>query len=117
MNHPNSALHGVAGANHATPPTHEQIAALAFSLHLQHGRPQGRAREDWLEAEQSLLRLPAHPPASEPARHEGSTPGVSTRLIEHPHARDERHSPDRREIRQMNTGHRPASRASQRPAE
>lgn len=117
MNHSNSALPGVAGANHATPSTHEQIAALAFSLHLKHGRPEGRAREDWLEAEQLLLRLPANPPASLPARHKDSTSGVSTRLIEHPHGRDERHSPDRREIRQMNTSRRPASRESQRPAE
>jgi len=115
MNQPHAVL--VAGPHPATAPTHEQIAALAFSLHLQHGRPQGRDWEDWLEAEQLLLRLPANPPASLPARHEDSTSGVSTHLIEHPHARDERHSPGRREIRQMNTSRRPASRASQRPAE
>jgi hypothetical protein len=38
-------------------------------------------------------------------------------LIEHHRARDERHSPSRGEIRQMNTSRRPASRESQRPAE
>jgi hypothetical protein len=114
MKQPASVL--VAGPHPATAPTHEQIAELAFSFHLQHGRPQGRDWEDWLEAER-LLRLPATPPANELARHEDSASGVSTRLIEHHHAREERHSPSRGEIRQMNTSRRPASRESQRSAE
>jgi hypothetical protein len=115
MNQPHSV--NVAGPHPDNAPTHEQIAALAFSLHLQHGCPQGRDREDWLEAEELLLRLPANPPASEPPRHGHSTSGITTPLIEHHRARDERHSPSRGEIRQMNTSRRPASRESQRPAE
>ncbi len=114
MNPSHSAF--VAGAHPATQPSHEQIAALAFSLHVQHGRPQRHAQEDWLEAEELLLRLPANAPASLPVRHEDSTAGVGTHLIEHHHARDERHSPSRGEIRQMNTSRRPASRESQRSA-
>jgi hypothetical protein len=95
------------GSHRAKPPTHEEIAALAFSLHQQHGRPPGHDREDWLAAEQILLRA-----ASETARPEATLPAVNTQFIQHPHDRDQRHSPGRAEIRQMNTSRRPASRAS-----
>jgi hypothetical protein len=103
-----------AGANRVQPPTHEQIAALAFSLHLQRGGQQGHAEKDWLEAEQILLQLAANPPAS---RHDDSKARIDTHMVEHPHARDARHSPGRGEIRQMNTSHRPAARESLRAPE
>jgi hypothetical protein len=90
---------------------------MAFSLFLKHGGQHGRDREDWLQAEQSLLHPHSGAPvnASAPADH--WTPMVSTSMVNHPHERDARHSPSRREIRQMNTSHRPAARESQRAAE
>ncbi len=36
------------------PPTHEQITQRAHRLWLEAGRPEGQAREHWLEAERQL---------------------------------------------------------------
>jgi hypothetical protein len=38
----------------ATPPTHEQIAALAKILWVARGCPEGSPEVDWFEAEQQL---------------------------------------------------------------
>jgi len=105
-------------ATHVQQPAHEQIAALAFSIHLQHGSQHGRDEEDWLEAERMLLRPEAAAHSTASGRHDQWAPRISTPLIEHFHARDERHSPSRGEIRQMNTSHRPAARSeSQRSSD
>ena len=37
-------------------PTHDEIAQLAFSLYEARGRQDGREGEDWLRAEQELVR-------------------------------------------------------------
>ena len=37
-------------------PTHDEIAQLAFSLYESHGRQEGHELEDWLRAEQELVR-------------------------------------------------------------
>ena len=37
-------------------PTHEKIAQLAFSLYESRGRQDGHDIEDWLRAEQELVR-------------------------------------------------------------
>ena len=37
-------------------PTHDEIAQLAFSLYESRGRQDGHDVEDWLRAEQELLR-------------------------------------------------------------
>jgi len=39
-----------------TSPTHEEIAQVAFSLYESHGRQDGHHIEDWLSAEQELVR-------------------------------------------------------------
>lgn len=39
--------------------THDEIAQLAFSLYEARGRQGGHDIEDWLRAEQELLRLHA----------------------------------------------------------
>jgi hypothetical protein len=39
-----------------TAPTHDEIAHLAFSLYESRGRQDGHAMEDWLRAEQELVR-------------------------------------------------------------
>ncbi|HEU5401032.1 MAG TPA: DUF2934 domain-containing protein [Terriglobales bacterium] len=39
-----------------TSPTHDEIALLAFSLYESRGRQDGRAMEDWVQAEQQLMR-------------------------------------------------------------
>ena len=36
------------------PPTNEQVAALAYAIWLDRGRPEGRDMEHWLEAERQL---------------------------------------------------------------
>jgi hypothetical protein len=36
------------------PPTHEQITQRAHRLWIEAGRPEGQAREHWLEAERQL---------------------------------------------------------------
>ena len=38
------------------PPTHDEIAQLAFSLHEARGRQYGHYVGDWLRAEQELVR-------------------------------------------------------------
>ena len=37
-------------------PTHDEIAQLAFSLYESRGRQDGHHVEDWLRAEQELMR-------------------------------------------------------------
>ena len=37
-------------------PTHEEIAQLAYSLYESRGRQEGHQVEDWLRAEQELVR-------------------------------------------------------------
>jgi hypothetical protein len=37
-------------------PTHDEIAQLAFSLYESRGREEGHELEDWLRAEQELVR-------------------------------------------------------------
>jgi hypothetical protein len=37
-------------------PTHDEIAQLAFSLFESRGRQEGHQAEDWLRAEQELVR-------------------------------------------------------------
>jgi Protein of unknown function (DUF2934) len=39
-----------------TAPTHDEIARLAFSLYESRGRQDGHHIEDWLRAEQELVR-------------------------------------------------------------
>ena len=39
-----------------TSPTHDEIAQLAFSLFESRGRQEGHQVEDWLGAEQELVR-------------------------------------------------------------
>ena len=39
-----------------TSPTHDEIAQFAFSLYESRGRQDGRDMEDWLRAEQELVR-------------------------------------------------------------
>ena len=41
-------------ASHPIEPTHSEIAALAYQLYEARGRADGRAVDDWLEAEQRL---------------------------------------------------------------
>jgi len=38
----------------ASTPTHEQIAARAYEIFIERGRPQGRDLDHWLEAEAQL---------------------------------------------------------------
>jgi len=40
----------------ATPPTHEQIAALAKILWAERGCPEGSPEVDWFQAEQQLRK-------------------------------------------------------------
>ena len=37
-------------------PTHDEIAQLAYSLYESRGREEGHQLEDWLSAEQELVR-------------------------------------------------------------
>jgi hypothetical protein len=37
-------------------PTHDEIERLAFGLYESHGRQEGHDIEDWLRAEQELVR-------------------------------------------------------------
>jgi hypothetical protein len=41
---------------HRLSPTHEEIAQLAYSLYESRGRQEGHQLEDWLSAEQELIR-------------------------------------------------------------
>jgi len=38
----------------SSPPTYEEIAARAYDLWQEQGRPEGRERENWIEAERQL---------------------------------------------------------------
>ena len=41
---------------HRTSPTHDEIAQLAFSFYESRGRQEGHQLEDWLRAEEELVR-------------------------------------------------------------
>ena len=41
-----------------TRPTHQEIAARAYELYVQHGRRAGYDTDDWLQAEYELTQLP-----------------------------------------------------------
>jgi hypothetical protein len=41
---------------HRMSPTHDEIAQLAFNLYESRGRQDGHHMEDWLRAEQELVR-------------------------------------------------------------
>ena len=41
-----------------TTPVGDPIAALAYQIYLQEGRPQGRAAQHWAEAEAQLAAIP-----------------------------------------------------------
>jgi hypothetical protein len=43
-------------AGRRTSPTHDEVAQLAFSLHELRGRQDGHHIDDWLRAEQELVR-------------------------------------------------------------
>jgi hypothetical protein len=53
------------------PPTHDEIAAYARRIYETEGRPEGRAMEHWLQAEQQLIggrkARAAHTPTPTPA--------------------------------------------------
>ena len=39
-------------------PSHQEIAARAYELYVQHGRREGYGMDDWLQAEYELMQLP-----------------------------------------------------------
>jgi hypothetical protein len=41
----------------ATTPTHEEIALLALQYWAERGRQDGQAEQDWLRAEQELMKM------------------------------------------------------------
>jgi len=41
----------------ATTPTHEEIALLALQYWAERGHQEGQAEEDWLRAEQELMKM------------------------------------------------------------
>jgi hypothetical protein len=41
----------------ATTPTHEEIALLALQYWAERGRQDGQAEQDWLRAEQELIKI------------------------------------------------------------
>ena len=43
----------------AASPQRNEVAALAYQIYLQEGRPQGRNLQHWLEAEAQLAAVPA----------------------------------------------------------
>ena len=53
-----------AGERLRSQPTYEEIAALAYELWENRGRPPGDGREDWLEAEKQLTARQAPPRAA-----------------------------------------------------
>ena len=97
-------------------PTHDQIAAKAYELYVQHGRQEGRSEEYWLRAEQWLTEkyLRSATEASIPNQRHEIHP-VDSRP--QPYARDERGSASREEIRRETSAMRPPSRQSLRPPE
>jgi hypothetical protein len=46
--------------HHFSTPTEEEIAQCAYLIWEDEGRPAGRAREHWLQAETQLLACRAH---------------------------------------------------------
>ena len=48
-----SCCHGPSGA-----PTHEEIARAAYDIYVEHGRTQGRCKQNWLQAEEELAQSP-----------------------------------------------------------
>lgn len=47
-------------------PSYAEIAARAYELYVQHGRREGRAHEDWLQAESELLQFAMSKPVESP---------------------------------------------------
>ncbi len=60
------------------PPTHDEIAACARRIYEIEGRPEGRAMEHWLQAEQQLIgerkAKTAHTAAPAPANKASAKP-------------------------------------------
>ena len=50
---------GPCGNGQRCRPTHEEIAACAYDIYLEHGRTEGRSQQDWLQAEEELAQTPA----------------------------------------------------------
>ena len=48
------------------PPTHEEIARLAYAYWEARGHPHGSAQEDWFRAERELLRRRSYTEPSYP---------------------------------------------------
>ena len=48
------------------PPTHEEIARLAYACWEARGHPHGSAQEDWFRAERELLRRRSYAEPSYP---------------------------------------------------
>ena len=48
------------------PPTHEEIACLAYAYWEARGHPYGSAEEDWFRAERELLRRRSYTEPSYP---------------------------------------------------
>jgi hypothetical protein len=59
-------------------PTHEQIAARAYEIFVERGRPQGRDLDHWLEAE-AQLRAAANIGAKMPATQGAGRSQATTR--------------------------------------
>lgn len=51
---------------HPKPPAHEEIAALAFTLWSEQGRPDNCEEANWLKAEKQLVESSATTPVSAP---------------------------------------------------
>ena len=95
-------------------PTAEQIAVAAYQLYIENGSQDGHDFDDWICAEKLLTAIVTEKSGSadaQPARKAASlAPDLHPAAPrEHPLARDERGSPNRKEIRQMSP-RRPASR-------
>lgn len=112
------SLNGTNGhPSYSEKPTHEQVAAAAYHLYVEHGRQDGHDLDDWLRAEQLLSRqmAPRIPASPNQSNAMPSVRPVDSR--EHTVARDERGAATREEIRRQTTQMRPASRQSLRRAE
>jgi hypothetical protein len=103
-------------------PTHEQIAARAYTLYLENGCQEDHALQDWLRAEELLTMEMTEQAASSSGRTEMfRVPPPSAQRApdskESSLASHERHSASRAEIRRQTTPMRPASRQSHPNAE
>lgn len=104
----------------ADPRYREQVAALAYRLYIENGAREGCEVDDWLQAERLVAATQevaegdgrGHANMSSP-----SNPSPGGKQGESPHARDERGSPSREEVRQKASPFRSAPRQSKRPPE